>query len=61
MSFDSISARLQSPKRTGGCLGSRTVTQVAVRKSGVLLIGYLHRVLEILLLTSILYVPKNIT
>ena len=61
MSFDSISARPQSPKRTAGSLGSRTVTQVAVRKSGELLIRYLHRVLGILLLTNILCVPKDIT
>jgi len=61
MSFDSISARPQSPKRTAGSLGSRTVTQVAVRKSGELLIRYLHRVLGILLLTNILCVPKGIT
>jgi len=34
---------------------------VLLRESVVLLIGYLHRVMGIILLTSILYVPEDIT
>ena len=60
MSFNSVSARPQSPNKTAGKLGSLTVTQVEVRMFGELFIRYLHCDLGILLLITILYVRKEI-